>query len=94
MISVLIRARNDDRVFSCIASIKKTSPTSIIRVSVMPSKSLENRISKLHIRYCVVPKRNVSMTDCVGYILAKQLGIKFLTGDKEFEHLDNVEFVK
>lgn len=39
-------------------------------------------------------KRNVSMTDCIGYMLAKQLGIKFLTGDKEFEDLDNVEFVK
>ncbi len=39
-------------------------------------------------------KRNVSMTDCIGYILAKQLGIKFLTGDKEFENLENVEFVK
>ena len=39
-------------------------------------------------------KRELSMTDCIGYILAKQLGIKFLTGDKEFEYLDNVEFVK
>lgn|SRR3989338_4340530 len=38
--------------------------------------------------------RKVSMTDCVGYIMAKHLGIKFLTGDKEFEGLDNVEFVK
>jgi len=37
--------------------------------------------------------RDVSMTDCIGYCLAKQLGIKFLTGDKEFEKLDNVEFV-
>lgn len=39
-------------------------------------------------------KRNISMTDCIGYCLARQLGIKFLTGDKEFETLDNVEFVK
>ena len=39
-------------------------------------------------------RRNVSMTDCIGYILSKQLGIKFLTGDKEFEFLRNVEFVK
>ena len=39
-------------------------------------------------------KRNLSMTDCIGYILALKLGIKFLTGDKEFEHLENVEFVK
>ena len=39
-------------------------------------------------------KRDLSMTDSIGYIFAKQLGIKFLTGDKEFENLDNVEFVK
>ncbi len=38
--------------------------------------------------------RNVSMADCIGYIMAKQLGIKFLTGDKEFEGMENVEFVK
>lgn len=38
-------------------------------------------------------KRNISMTDCVGYCLAKQLGRKFLTSDKEFEHFDNVEWV-
>ena len=34
------------------------------------------------------------MADCIGYILAKRLSIKFLTGDKEFEKLDDVEFVK
>lgn len=39
-------------------------------------------------------KRNVSMVDCIGYCLAKQMGIKFLTGDKEFENLENVEFTK
>ena len=39
-------------------------------------------------------KRDVSMTDCIGYALAKQLGIKFLTGDRVFEHMENVEFVK
>ena len=42
----------------------------------------------------VLNKRNISMTDCIGYILSKRLGIKFLTGDKEFENLKNVEFVK
>jgi predicted nucleic acid-binding protein len=39
-------------------------------------------------------RRDVSMTDCIGYSLANQLGIKFLTGDKEFENMDNVEFVR
>ena len=39
-------------------------------------------------------KRKMSMTDCISYFMAKELGIKFLTGDKEFENLDDVEFVK
>ena len=39
-------------------------------------------------------KRNLSMVDCIGYALSNKLGIKFLTGDKEFEDLPNVEFVK
>jgi len=39
-------------------------------------------------------KKGMSMTDCISYIQAKNLGIKFLTGDKEFENMDNVEFVK
>ena len=38
--------------------------------------------------------RKVSITDCVGYIMARKLGIPFLTGDKEFENLEDVEFVK
>lgn len=38
--------------------------------------------------------RGPSMTDCIGYVTAKKLDIKFLTGDKQFEYLPNVEFVK
>lgn len=36
----------------------------------------------------------MSMTDCISYFMAKDLEIKFLTGDKEFENLDYVEFIK
>jgi uncharacterized protein len=39
-------------------------------------------------------KRNLSYADCLGYVISKDLNIKFLTGDKEFEGLPNVEFVK
>ena len=38
--------------------------------------------------------RNVSMADCISYVMSKKLDIKFLTGDKEFEGMENVEFVK
>ncbi len=39
-------------------------------------------------------KQNISYADSVGYIYAKRHGMKFLTGDKEFRDLENVEFVK
>jgi len=38
--------------------------------------------------------RDLSYADCIGYIYAKRNGMKFLTGDKEFEDLPHVEFVK
>lgn len=39
-------------------------------------------------------KMKLSYVDSIGYIIAKRHGILFLTGDKAFEHLPNVEFVK
>jgi predicted nucleic acid-binding protein len=39
-------------------------------------------------------KKNLSYTDCIGYVYAKRNEMKFLTGDKEFEAMGNVEFVK
>ena len=38
--------------------------------------------------------KDLSYVDAIGYILSKMRGIKFLTGDRQFEKLDNVEFVK
>lgn len=46
--------------------------------------------AKLRLMY---KKRDISMTDCIGYIMARKLRIKFLTGDKQFEIMPNVEFV-
>ncbi len=39
-------------------------------------------------------KQDVSTTDCIGYLVAQSAGMKFLTGDKEFNNMPNVEFVK
>ena len=38
--------------------------------------------------------KNLSLIDALGYVLAKRLGIPFLTGDREFKNLDRVEYVK
>ena len=39
-------------------------------------------------------KYNLSYADCLGYIVSKKLNIKFITGDRQFENMENVEFVK
>lgn len=39
-------------------------------------------------------KEELSYTDCVNYIAAKNLKVKLLTGDNDFRTLENVEFVK
>ncbi len=37
---------------------------------------------------------NLSYVDCIGYVLARSSGLKFLTGDIQFKDMSNVEFVK
>lgn len=37
---------------------------------------------------------NLSYADCIGYAVAAELGMKFLTGDEKFRNKVNVEFVK
>lgn len=39
-------------------------------------------------------KRKLSYVDCIGYIISKMNSVKFLTGDRQFENMENVEFVK
>lgn len=39
-------------------------------------------------------KNDVSLPDAVGYTISLKHKLKFLTGDRQFEHLQNVEFVK
>lgn len=39
-------------------------------------------------------EKNLSYVDCVGYTIANQRNINFLTGDKEFKDMEGVEYVK
>ncbi len=39
-------------------------------------------------------KLDLSYADCLGYCLALERGIKFLTGDNQFKGREKVEFVK
>lgn len=42
----------------------------------------------------VYKNKKISYADAIGYIFAVKNNMKFLTGDKEFDGLDNVEFIK
>lgn len=39
-------------------------------------------------------KFNISYTDALGYAIAMENNMRFLTGDKEFKNMANVEFVR
>ena len=39
-------------------------------------------------------KRDLSPTDCISYVMALKLNLKFLTGDRQFEDMNDVEFVR
>jgi len=39
-------------------------------------------------------KEDLSLTDCIGYILALKNNLIFLTGDSKFKNMKNVDFVK
>lgn len=39
-------------------------------------------------------KHKLSYIDCLGYMIAKENKVKFLTGDEKFKNMPNVEFVK
>jgi len=39
-------------------------------------------------------KKRLSFTDCIGYVTALKLNLKFVTGDYAFKGLENVEFVR
>ena len=59
--------------------LKRCSPTTI-------EKAMKFRFKNKN--------KKMSMTDCISYTMALKLNIKFLTGDKEFKQMSNVEFQK
>ena len=58
---------------------------------ISPSKDIIKKAMQFRIAH---KKRKLSYADCLGYSIALEMQIKFLTGDKEFQNLPNVEFVK
>lgn len=41
-----------------------------------------------------IKKKDLSIPDVIGYVIAKKYGVPFLTGDEGFRGMENVELVK
>ena len=65
---------------------EKYGPSAIAYSAVIIKEAAKFRLER--------KSRDLSMTDCIGYIISKKLKIKFLTGDKEFQSMENAEFLK
>lgn len=56
---------------------------------------IEDKIIKEAMEFRLQYKvKKLSYIDCIGYIIARLHNLRFLTGDKEFKNMDNVEFVQ
>ncbi len=49
--------------------------------------------ASIKMKYALRDKK-LSYADCLGYCLARELNVPFLTGDKQFKDLPNVEWVR
>ena len=56
-----------------------------------PSPSMIKKAMQFRLTH---KKKKLSYADCVGYQISMDKGIKFLTGDMQFESFSNVEYVK
>lgn len=63
----------------------------LVPAAIQPSPETIKRAAKFRLAHT---KRKLSYIDCLGYALAQELRIPFLTGDEGFRGLPGVKFVK
>ena len=84
-----------DIYWSCISEYSEKDSNEIYEKYKEAVKEVDDSVLKEAMKFRKEnKKKEVSYTDCIGYIYAKQHNLIFLTGDKEFEKFSDVEFVK
>ena len=59
--------------------------------SILVEVTVNDIISSMDFRQT---QKGLSIPDAIGYVIAKHLNAKFVTGDRAFENLENVEYIK
>ena len=80
--SLLDKPDYADEIYSSFLSVAIYPTDSEIKLAMKKRKELKNK------------GLNISYADAIGYLISFERNLKFLTGDKEFQKLKNVEFVK
>ncbi len=63
----------------------------LLHLVVQPTKTEVKKAMRFKL---LNKKQNLSYADCLGYCVALERGVLFLTGDKEFKHLPGVKWVE
>jgi len=63
----------------------------LIPAALQPSPETLKAAAKFRLKHA---KLKLSYIDCLGYVLAQEIRLPFLTGDEGFRGLPNVKFVK
>ena len=65
-----------------------------VKIGVMPTDDSDYLNASEFRLYANRTGKKLSLVDALGYSYSRKLGIKFLTGDKEFSGMENVEYAK
>ena len=92
---VATRANLIEVAYHLLEGCTKEKAASIISALKIETLEIqENQIMKIASFRKEHAKKNLSYIDCIGYVLARENGLSFVTGDKQFEGMPNVEFAK
>jgi len=81
--------------WSAILNLEEKKAEEIYETYSACIKTISDEVLKEAIKFRKKHKnKDLSYTDCIGYIYALKNNMKFLTGDREFEAMGNVEFIK
>ena len=81
--------------WSAILNLEEKKAEEIYDKYSASTKAISDEVLKEAIKFRKKHKnKDLSYTDCIGYIYALKNNMKFLTGDREFEAMENVEFIK
>ncbi|MHA1448415.1 MAG: glycosyltransferase [Candidatus Hodarchaeales archaeon] len=81
-ISIVIRCCDDERVFRCIESIDEDVE---IIISLCENEVIQKKIEEMKIKYCIIPRGNLSITSNAGFKIASHQKVFITDSDTLFK---------